>query len=114
MPQPFLNGRPIGDFPVPGFYEIRLVRKGPFVPARIVHEDGLWSAVINGQESHKNADPYEVPMIHRIWPCERTITEDRYAYLNDLRVWAIANDPKHPAANPRTPIDLTELKPLWS
>lgn len=100
--------------PEPGYFRLRLVRHGPWVPARIVRRpDGQWQAIVNGESYRADPDPGRAPWVFRIWHGGRVI--DRAAYLEMLRVkgWAQAHQPDHPAANPRKPIDLTAAPPLF-
>jgi hypothetical protein len=110
MPRPVAPN--IGE-PEPGHYVIRLVRKGPEVAACITFNDGLWAVIINGTPSVPDTDPWQVKGMDRVWPYGRPIDEARYRYLMALKDWAEANDPEHPAANPRTPVDLTAIKPIF-
>lgn len=94
---------------------MRLVRKGWHkVPARIHFEDGLWQAEINGaMVGPAVQNPLKSDALYRIWEHGRKITQAEYEHALTLKVWAEKNDPTHPAANPRKPIDLTEMNPLW-
>lgn len=101
--------------PEPGFFQMRLVKKGPKVAARIINIDGYWQAEINGDaEGPRVSNPLESRSVMRIWETGVLIEEAQYRYLLDLKAWAEKNAPTHPAANPRKPVDLIEAPPLWS
>jgi hypothetical protein len=102
--------------PEPGIFHIRLVKKGwNKVPARIVSENGLWWAEIDGiPDGPKVADPLRSGAIMRVWEAGTKIEQGQYDYALALKAWALKNAPTHPAANPRQPIDLTKLDPEWS
>ncbi len=100
--------------PEPGFFLIRLVRKGWKVAARITLDDGLYRAEINGSPSGPAvADPLENRSVMRIWETGEKVEEGVYRHRLALKEWAENNDRTHPAANPRTPIDLANMNPLW-
>lgn len=101
--------------PQPGYFLMRLVKKGwAKVPARIICDDGVWQAEINGAlEGPKVCDPLMSRSIMRIWETGRMVDLHVYQYAQDLKAWAEQHEPSHPAANPRTPIDLTAMNPLW-
>ena len=67
------------DQPEPGFFRIRLVRHGPFVPARIAHRLGFWTAEINGAPAGEaHVDPAFADAVYRIWTTGTRITEAEY------------------------------------
>jgi len=95
--------------PQPGHWMVRLVRGGPYVPAkieRINHEPGnpankldtgpVLLALIGGEP----VDPLEI--WHRRG---RAIGAAEYAYQLEDYLWCRAHAPDEPKANPRTPID---------
>lgn len=94
------------DQPEPGYFLIRLVRKGPLVPARITRRDGVWQAIINGEPQREGADPTTAQGVLRIWHGGEVISEAGY-----LRAMHKARQPD--ALPPREPIDLTKLPPLF-
>ena len=100
------------DRPEPGYFELRLVRGGPLVGARIVHEDGLWSAWIDGELADEPA-PQPSLAVFRIWhggsSCDRSIYDFRLA----VKSWAMANDPSHPSMQPNAVIDLGSRRSLF-
>lgn len=112
--------------PQPGFYKIRLVPKGPFVAARILHQPGRdpidgtpldrsywWTALIDGDAvAEPSIDPQEAG-VFRIWPVCWEVSEPEYDYLLANAQWAKAHAPHEPAANPRQSIDLRALDPVF-
>lgn len=84
------------DDPLCGWFKARLVKKGPFVPARIwldqpVDEDGQ----LTGPEELRceidglPKDPLEQ------WTrlCQYAITESEFVYMTRLRAWQRVNEP---------------------
>jgi hypothetical protein len=119
------------DQPRPGFYSTHLVRGGIKVGVRI----WFGRPIIDGEEQDRSprlcvevdgrtdrldrdeqtGEPLgRVPLdVDEVWPFCRPITEAEYRYLRRLAVWAQAHAPDHPAANPRDPIELRAMKPLF-
>ena len=102
------------DDPRPGFFELRLVRGGPMVAGRIVHENGLWHAVINGEkQGEPHPDPAQAAGVMRLWHGGHRITESLYSFRLSLKAWATAHDPSHPAANPHQVISLATRQSVF-
>lgn len=100
--------------PQPGFFRMRLVPRGWAVPARIFHlPDDTWMAVIDGQECAPDADPALAQDVARIWHSGLHISPQEYEWLNRLREAALERQPDHPAAQPRRPIIVANLRPLY-
>jgi len=92
-----------------GWFKTRLVKGGPWVPARIwmyqpIDEDTgelvgdeKLQCEVNGQ--HADAD--------EVWSrlCGNPISEQEFNYMTATRRHAAFYEPDHPAANPRQPID---------
>lgn len=97
------------DDPECGWFKIKLVKNGPYVPARIwlyqeidsetgeLCDDEKFQAELNGQY----ADPYS----QWIWMSARPITKAEYDWMMAVREYALANAQDEPAANPRQPIN---------
>lgn len=114
------------DEPEPGYFKIRLVRKGPWVPARIRHEpipcpdtgqpldrSYLWHAEIAGiHHAPPDRDPARAG-VFRIWLFGKRITEDEYRKLRDKKDQAERHDPQAPELTPEQPVDLGRMKPLF-
>ena len=104
------------DEPQSGFYRMRLVKGGPFVPVAIwidkqvdevtgeLTDDERLVALANG----KTADPT------RVWSfCARhPITEEDYRDFIEVQEWASHHSPDHPAANPYRPLNLLDMEPV--
>ncbi|WP_119270893.1 hypothetical protein [Taklimakanibacter deserti] len=111
LAQPAYERVAIPDEPHPGFFQRKLVKGGPFVPARIwleqdVGEDGeLLGAELRCEVNGEPADPFEA------WSylCGRPITEEYFNYLTARNRWAAWHAPHEAAANPRQPIDWNRL-----
>jgi hypothetical protein len=104
--------------PAPGFYLVRLVPKGWECAARIWLADGIYRAEVNGirlacewvtdqidgriveWKTGPATDSFERLVIFGK-PCTQAQYEHRLAF----RDWALMHSPRHPAANPLTPID---------
>jgi hypothetical protein len=90
------------DIPEPGFFKLRLVRRGPFVGAEIARSLGFWSATINGAScGARHPDPAYAAGIERIWTGGTRIDANEYAAL--LR---------NPPATPDLPIDVSAMTPI--
>lgn len=114
------------DDPQPGYFKLRLVRKGPWLPARIRHEpmadpttgepldrSYLWYAEIDGQlHAPPDRDPARAG-VFRIWLFGKRITEEDYSKLRENKARAERVDPQAPELNPETPVDLGRMKPLF-
>lgn len=98
------------DHPEPGFYALRLVRKGPEVASTIECVDGVWRATINGEpDGEDNIDPQIASGVQRVWLWGRYIPESEYRYLLARHRHAVEHDPTSPYANPEKPIDLRAI-----
>lgn len=104
------GGRPFtNDEPQCGFFRRRLVRNGPWVPARIwieqivcpdtgeLVDDERLRCEVNGLDR----DPGEA----WLWLAGQPISEAEFNYMTALRAWAAWSSPDHPAARPFDPID---------
>lgn len=100
---------PIADEAQCGWFKRKLVKGGPFVPARIwlvqdVGEDGellddeLLQCEVNGQ--------YADPVDQWSYLCGQPITEAEFQYMEATRIWAEQHAPEHPQAKPRERINL--------
>jgi hypothetical protein len=99
------------DKPEPGFFRTRLIRKGPYVPARIEHGPKGWRATINGRAFDWHHDPVHAEGVFRIWLGGVEIDQPTYDYMIARVSYFERVDPQHPAANPTTPVDFNKLKP---
>lgn len=98
--------------PSPGLFSVSLTRGAWKVPARIVHEDGLWHAEIDGEEYTAHSDPTLAAMVDYVWHSGLRIDQAAYDWLMVLKDWARANNPDHPCLSPRRAIDPNRLRPI--
>lgn len=106
------------DTPTAGFYAMRLVRNGPLVPVRIWY--GPPHDPVTGEEldrSHRyQAELGGKPTdVDRVWPwcAKHPIDEAEYRYMLGVSQWAAEHAPKEPEAQPRQPVDLGTMKPIF-
>jgi hypothetical protein len=104
------------DSPQPGFYRMRLVRRGAWVTARIHRmPDGRWQAEIDGELlGWPSEDWIHAEGLDRIWPTAQRITEADYSFALALKAWAQRHQPNHPCLHPTRPIDPAQLQPITS
>lgn len=97
------------DLPEKGFYKLRLIRRGLWVPVMLWRWRGVWYAVVDGRTHRVDGvrlDPYEV------WPFVQRVSHWEYAFQKKRARWAREHAPEHPAATPNQAIDRRKLKPL--
>jgi hypothetical protein len=104
-----------GEFETPqcGFFQTRLCRGGPYVPARIYivqdydHEteelisDEIYICEIGGRQCDA-AETWH-------WLFRQPITEERYEFMIASRDWSLDHAPHEPIANPRKPINWLDV-----
>ncbi len=101
------------DVPTPGYYLCRLVRNGPRVGAQIIrHDDGTWSVMRDGERQGPTADPWSLPLMHKVAFIRETSTEDEVKFRIGHRRWAEIYAPESNEANPRRPVDIDKLTPF--
>jgi hypothetical protein len=98
--------------PQPGYFAVRLVRKGFRVPACINWDGSVWHAIIDEITYLPHTDPAHAQGVARIWMSGLMITEADYRWMIAIKVWARTADPDHPCLSPRTPIDPARLRPI--
>ncbi len=92
------------DQPRAGFFMIRQVRKGPWVPARILVDFDAFSAEIGGKPcGAANEDPLRADGVMRIWEYGREIDEAEY--------WRLLG--RKDAPDPSVRIDLRRKPSLY-
>lgn len=117
-----------------GFYQVRLIKGGIMVGCRFWHGapvfDGeeldrshRWCVAVDGATTRPALDADGLPIegvrelldAWEVWPyaCGRPISEREFQFLARRRTWAVEHDPQHPAAQPRKPVDVLQLKPGW-
>lgn len=100
-----------GEQPTPGWYRVRLTKGGPWLGARVMHADGLWLALINGQPTGPaEADPWRCNSMERVALYGRAITEGEYAALLAAAAEAPAG---HPLSDPAAPVDFRRAPSLF-
>jgi len=98
----------------PGFYRVRLVRNGPFVPCRCWIEpseiDTDTGEATTDERTRLLVDGREVRPFHPPFTTlvGEPITEAEFNYLNAMSAWARTNDPTRPEAFPEFPIDFNQ------
>jgi hypothetical protein len=105
------------DQPSCGRFKMKLVRKGrlsgPWVPAMIDCVDGVWTTTINGEVIGEPGEDQIRACVFDVWLFSVQIEQSEYDYMMAMKAWAEANDPTHPAANPRKVIDLLTMSPVY-
>lgn len=98
------------DEPQAGFYRLRLVKGGPWVPVRVWWEsvvdpdtgELVEDEVLRCTVNRKDADP------QRSWLWASPITVEAYEAMLAHIQWALENDLSDPVLSPYQPIDLTK------
>lgn len=106
---------PFPNDPQCGWYKRRLIKGGPFVPARIFVKrfidpetgDLLSDEVLCCEVNGTARDPEEE--WQWLWECP--ISKAEFDYLTALAYHASYYEPDAPEANPRKPIDWATIKP---
>lgn len=102
---------PLGTEPSPGLYRMRMARKSPWLPVRVVEQDGLWFVLVAGKVTTDSgkADPFEVSLLLHQWPLHPV---DEVTYLA-LLAEVEAAQPGTPMATPDQSVDLRQSRSLW-
>jgi len=108
--------------PRPGYFQMRLVKGGPFVAARI-HRP--CQCTVNGPAEHdwKNTCDRHRPLcatidgkpadIWRVWTYGKEIDRADYEYLAGVADWSRTYAPEMPEANPRMRVDLNAIPSIF-
>jgi hypothetical protein len=72
--------RPIAD-PRPGYFKLRLVRRGPYVAARIACSWGFWTAEINGVLVRPSSPDPVAAGVFDIWTWGEAVSVEEYSML---------------------------------
>lgn len=96
-----------------GWFKRRLVKGGPFVPARIwleqeidpVTGELLADEVLRCEVNGNTRDPHEEWQ----WLCGITISEREFKYKTALRQHCAWHEPNDPSVNPRQPVDWSRI-----
>lgn len=101
------------DRPEPGYYLLRLVRGGSWVPAQITHSEVEgWRVMINGAWEGPAHDPWSLPNMERVHWGGRVTTAEDVAFRLARKAHAEIYAPDDAAANPTKKIDLDKLIPF--
>lgn len=101
--------------PEPGFYAVRLVKKGIEVAAKIEVDGGgdcIWAVQINGVGAGVTNDPALCDPLQQVWLFGRKIDEVEYNYLLARYQHYKAHEPDSPYANPEKPVDRRLMPPM--
>jgi hypothetical protein len=107
------------DRPEPGFFRLRLVKGGPFVPAR------LWIGPPLDPETREPLDRSPRPMVQiahfpatdrpdrvdRVWLYGERISVEAFEAMRLRAAWARLHQPDAPIANPLSPVDVSTMRP---
>lgn len=104
--------------PQAGYFRRRLVKGGPWVPARIwivehrlddgsdeLGADTEYWAMVDG----RLADAHDA----WTWLCGQPIEKAEYDHLTAVARWARENDPDAPEARPTARVDLNAMAPIF-
>ncbi len=109
MPHEDQTPRPV-DMPVPGYFRVRLVKGAPWVPARIMEQDGWWLVLIDGEATGPaGREAWKVAQMERV-AFSNAITGAQYASLLEQRR-ALPAD--HPLKDATKPIDMRAAGSLY-
>jgi hypothetical protein len=102
------------DEPQVGWYKRRLVKGGPFVPARIWLEREIDEAgelvsdeILRCEVNSIAADPFR----EWVWLIKNPISETDFNYMKAVASHAAWYAPHEPQANPRKPIEWNTVSP---
>lgn len=96
----------------PGFYLLRLARRGPIVAASVTFDeaDG-WLVTCAGQTEGPTHTPGGSWLMAEVAFRGQPTTESEFRYRNAVYEHATIYDPTAPAANPRWAINLNTYRP---
>ena len=104
--------------PEPGFFKMRLVKGGPWVPALIYRpcpiefkpETFQWIDRVYHLKAEIDGMPTDVD---RVWLSGQYIIAAEYLYLRADRAWVRQHAPHLPEATPERPIDISRMTPIF-
>lgn len=105
------------DEPQCGWFKRRMVKLGPWVPARIWLD--AWIDPVTGELMADETLQCEVngawadAADQWLWLCANPISEQEFRYLTALADHCARHEPAHPAANPRRAINHLETPILF-
>jgi hypothetical protein len=103
------------DSPEPGYYAVRMVKRGVEVGAVIKGppEYELWGALINGEvRGEIHADPQLASGVQYVWLTGRKIDRGEYDFLIARCQYYKQHDPFDPRGDPNKPVNRRLMKPI--
>lgn len=108
----------------PGWFRMRMVRGGPFVAARIFLPCPIvpcdpdidpfeWCRHYDRSRQYLAEIDGEAADVMRVWTGAETIRQAEWQYLTDAANWDRVFSPASPAANPRKPVNLRQVAPVF-
>ena len=90
-----------------GWFKRRLVKQGPWVPARIWLYQPIEDGELVGDETYQCEvnGQYADAEDQWLWLCQNAITEAEYNYMVASLAWAANHSPDHPLSDPNKPIN---------
>lgn len=94
-----------------GFFRYRERKGAPWQPLRIIHDNGHWSAILNGKLVHGSGSRKAKDIGFLLWRSPfNPISEEEY----DRLLKAHSDAPEgHPLREPDRPVDLRGAPPLY-
>lgn len=100
--------------PQPGYFRLKLVKHGPWVPARIYwcdHEPGQPDNKLDSRRYLAASIGDWEADIFEVWERGTRTDEAEYLWHMEKRVWAKGS--RQPEANPHHPVDLSNLPSVF-
>lgn len=104
------------DEPQAGWYKVKMVKDGVFVPVviRLIQDIDEAGDLVNPIrfEAERNGKSIDA---HQIWTyaAKNPISEEDFNYMTDRKAWAETNAPHMPEANPTKKINHKDIPPLF-
>lgn len=104
--------------PEPGFFKTKRARGGVFVaaiiwrPCPIEFHPETFQAIDRWPHLEAEIDGRPAD-VDRVWTSGRRIPIAEYLFLKADRAWAREYAPQSPEANPRRPVDINQLDPIF-
>lgn len=102
--------------PQPGYYQRRLVKGGPMVPAKIWLEEDVDEVgdLMADQRLLCLVDGQPCDAVDQwTWLAGRPISREDYEFMVADSTWCKSYAPHEPKANPTKPINIRETKPVF-
>ena len=112
------------DRPEPGFFKMKLVKNGPWVPALIflpcpIHEPyggthpDDWGTHRDRSRQYRAIVAGEEADVLKVWTWGKKIAQSEHDHLVQVMEWAIQHAPHAPEAMPKQAIKLENMKSLF-